>query len=173
MKINIHTGNLGPDSVWRYCLTSIWNPIVEKRQLQDHLISTMGIPILVIWHLYIESAPCLFQLNQWDIQGIHCLFLTKLQNFSPNFFITPQPLSQKGFSHCLHLGILTAFLTHNYTDLGWPRDLKCPNMLLSWMVVIWQIWRKYWNFLLRVLWRGLTCLEPLRFWAYSIRIIFI
>ena len=38
-------------------LTSISNPIVEIRRSYDRLISTMGIPILVRWHLYIESCP--------------------------------------------------------------------------------------------------------------------
>ena len=47
---------LGPDSI-RIChLTSIGNPIVEIRRSYDRLISTMGFPIPVIWHLYIESG---------------------------------------------------------------------------------------------------------------------
>ena len=33
------------------------NPIVEKRRSYDRLISTMGFPILVRQHLYIESGP--------------------------------------------------------------------------------------------------------------------
>ena len=37
--------------------TSIGNPIVEIRRSYDRLISTMGFPILVRWHLYIESGP--------------------------------------------------------------------------------------------------------------------
>ena len=36
--------------------TSIGNPIVEIRQLWDHLISKMGFPTLARWHLYIKSA---------------------------------------------------------------------------------------------------------------------
>ena len=46
---------LGADSIKRYHLTSIGNPIVEIRRSYDRLISTMGFPILVRWHLYIES----------------------------------------------------------------------------------------------------------------------
>ena len=43
-------------------LTSIGNPIVEIRRSQDRLISTMGFPILVRQHLYIELGPwCRFQ----------------------------------------------------------------------------------------------------------------
>ena len=41
-----HTGatqDHGPDSISRYHLTSIGNPIVEIRRSQDRLISTMGI----------------------------------------------------------------------------------------------------------------------------------
>ena len=41
-------------------LTSIGNPIVEIRLFYDRLISTMGFPILVRWHLYIESRPSSF-----------------------------------------------------------------------------------------------------------------
>ena len=48
---------LGPDSIYRWHLTSIGNPIMEIRQSYDRLISTMGFPILVRCHLYIESGP--------------------------------------------------------------------------------------------------------------------
>ena len=52
------TGNAqGPDSIWIWHLTSIGNHIVEIRRSYDRLISTMGFPILVRWHLYIESGP--------------------------------------------------------------------------------------------------------------------
>ena len=51
----------GPDSILRCHLTSIGNPIVEMRRSSDRLISTMGSPILVRCHLYIESWPrCAF-----------------------------------------------------------------------------------------------------------------
>ena len=46
----------GADSIWRCNLTTIGNPTVEIRRSYDHLISTMGFPILVRWHLYIESG---------------------------------------------------------------------------------------------------------------------
>ena len=36
---------------------SFYQPIVEIRRSWDRLISTMGFPILVRWHLYIEQAP--------------------------------------------------------------------------------------------------------------------
>ena len=49
---------LGPDSIKRWNLTSIGNPIVEIRWSYDCLISTMGFPILGRWHLYIEAGPC-------------------------------------------------------------------------------------------------------------------
>ena len=54
---------LGADSIQRYHLTSIGNPIVEIRRSYDHLISTMGFPILVRWHLYIESGPWCPQIS--------------------------------------------------------------------------------------------------------------
>ena len=47
----------GPDSIKRYHLTKIGNPIVDIRRSYDRLISTMGFPILVRWCLYIESGP--------------------------------------------------------------------------------------------------------------------
>ena len=48
---------LGPDSIQRWHLTSIGNPIVKIRRSYDRLISTMGFPVLVRWHIYIESGP--------------------------------------------------------------------------------------------------------------------
>ena len=50
---------LGPDSIQRYHLTNMGNPIVEIRRYYDRLISTMGFPILVRIRLYIESVPCM------------------------------------------------------------------------------------------------------------------
>ena len=61
--------HLGPDSIKRWHLTSIGNPIVETRRSYDRLISTMGFPILVRWHLYIESGP----RPQW----IYNIFVTE------------------------------------------------------------------------------------------------
>ena len=60
-KILAHTmpaySHQGPDSIKRCHLTSIGNPIVEIGRSYDRLISPMGFPILVRWHLYIESRP--------------------------------------------------------------------------------------------------------------------
>ena len=57
--------DLGADSIKKIChLTSIGISIVEIRRSYERLISTMGFPILIRWHLYIESGPSLF----------HCLF---------------------------------------------------------------------------------------------------
>ena len=47
----------GPQFSIRWHLTSIGNPIVEIRGSYDRHISTMEFPILVRWHLYIESRP--------------------------------------------------------------------------------------------------------------------
>ena len=59
-----HTKNclLGSDSIKRCHLTSIGNPIVEIRRSYDRLISTMGFPIRVRQHLYIELGPRWFSL---------------------------------------------------------------------------------------------------------------
>ena len=54
----------GADSIKRCHLTSIGNPIVEIRRSYDRLISTMGFPILVRWHLYIESGPRYLHMKQ-------------------------------------------------------------------------------------------------------------
>ena len=44
-------------SIWRCHLTNIGYPIVEIRQFFDRLISPMGFPLLVRWHLSIEWGP--------------------------------------------------------------------------------------------------------------------
>ena len=49
--------NQGAEPILRCHLTSIGNPIVEIRRSYDRLLSTMGFPILVRRHLYIESGP--------------------------------------------------------------------------------------------------------------------
>ena len=51
--------NQGADSIQRCHLTCIGNLIVEIRRSFDRLISTMGFPILVRWHLYTESGSWL------------------------------------------------------------------------------------------------------------------
>ena len=43
----------GLDSIWRF-LTSTGDLNVEIRRSYDHLFSTMGFPILVRWHIYVE-----------------------------------------------------------------------------------------------------------------------
>ena len=53
----IDHSNQGAGSLLRCHLTSIGNPIVEIRRSYDRLISTMGFPILVRQHLYIETGP--------------------------------------------------------------------------------------------------------------------
>ena len=47
----------GPNSIKRWPLTSIGNPIIDIRRSYDRLIFIMGFPLLVRWHLYIESGP--------------------------------------------------------------------------------------------------------------------
>ena len=49
--------NLGPNSIQICHLTSIGNPNVDIRRSYYRLISTMGSPIPVRRHLYIESGP--------------------------------------------------------------------------------------------------------------------
>ena len=68
--VNFHL-HLGPDSIYRCHLTSKGNPIVQIRRLKDCLISTMGIPIPVRWHLFIEPAPVEFSLKHY----IHNIYI--------------------------------------------------------------------------------------------------
>ena len=50
-------------STMGFAILSIANPIVEIRRSYVRLISTMGLPILIRWHFYIESTPrCFFFL---------------------------------------------------------------------------------------------------------------
>ena len=59
VKIRWSDDHLHPHNGISYTgkITSIGNPIVEIRRSDDRLISTMEFPILVRWHLYIESGP--------------------------------------------------------------------------------------------------------------------
>ena len=70
IKIRCSDDHLGPDSIERWHLTSIGNPIVEIRRSYDRLISTMGFPILVRRHLYIESGPWR-PSNLYDGESLH------------------------------------------------------------------------------------------------------
>ena len=47
----------------RWYFTDIGIPIVEIRQLSNHLISTIRFPILVIHHLSTESDPSIFKTD--------------------------------------------------------------------------------------------------------------
>ena len=61
-------GSRGADSIKRCHLTSIGNPLVEIRRSYHRLISTMGFPILVRRHHYIESGP-----RTWETPfATHC-----------------------------------------------------------------------------------------------------
>ena len=43
----------------------------DKTIFYDRLISTMGLPLLVRWHLYIESGPCIhvrWRFTWWRLQ---------------------------------------------------------------------------------------------------------
>ena len=80
------TENLGPDSILRWHLTSIGNPIVEKRRFYDHPISTMGFPILLRWHFILNRDPALCPVSvlcclQYYIHIVQCCYnVSFLQN---------------------------------------------------------------------------------------------
>ena len=83
----IRNNTQGPDSIWRCRLTSIGNPIVEIRRSYDRLISTMGFPIPVRRHLYIESGPWSISLKVFPSQ-CKCKWKCFLMSFHswPKFF---------------------------------------------------------------------------------------
>ena len=56
--------------VSRCRLTSIGNPIVEIRRYYNRLISKMGFPMLLRWHLYIESG---LGEDIWRHRSRYCL----------------------------------------------------------------------------------------------------
>ena len=70
--------NSNPRPWFNIChLIIIGNPMLEKRRSTDRLISTMGIPILVRWHLYTESPPnstCHIHICGWVLHGNYRLF---------------------------------------------------------------------------------------------------
>ena len=95
----------GGNSILRCRLTSKGNPIVEILRSQDRLISTMGFPILVRWHLYIESGPSLLWCRDAHSDWIHserpngvskCLLLTGIEH-------SERP---SGVSKCLLLTVI-------------------------------------------------------------------
>ena len=52
---------------------------MEIRRYYDRLISTMGFPILVRWHLYIESGPWILymvQCSKWIQYGGNTIWVT-------------------------------------------------------------------------------------------------
>ena len=77
---------LSPDSIWRCHLTSTGNLVLEIRWSQDRLISTMGFPILVRWHLYIESgslfltSPLHFPCLQWERISTNCIIVVNRES---------------------------------------------------------------------------------------------
>ena len=56
----------GPDPVSKCHLTSVGITIGVKRWSNKHFISTMGFPILVRWHLDIESYDVI-RNGRWDV----------------------------------------------------------------------------------------------------------
>ena len=74
------------------CLTSIGIPIAEIRQSDNHLISTIGFPILVRWHFYTESGARSSWYWLWNKRTI-CLSWGKIglpAQWAPSFSGNPQ-----------------------------------------------------------------------------------
>ena len=99
-------------------LTSIGNLIVETRWSSDHLISTMGCPILERRHLYIESGPWLYP----EIEGF--------SNWLIDFF-------------CISFWIISFSLGHSHNMIAlvqqpWKVWVK-NNMRCQWWVFCFKI----------------------------------
>ena len=103
----------GPRPRWH--LTSLGNPIVEIRRSYDRLISTMGFPVLVRWHLYIESGPS---------SGIECLLHCKHREL---------PWCQLS-RHWRHYGLSQRQLCDHWQHVGCRWD----NLQCLW-------WRQNWH----------------------------
>ena len=101
-SLNTFLNNQGPDSIKRWHLISIGNPIVEIRWSDDRLISTMGFPILVRWHL--ESGPRSIELLSPVTQTnlIHVHVLTHVGLMDADVF-TPNQQPQLMMFSCLRL----------------------------------------------------------------------
>ena len=70
--------------------TSIVNPIVKIRRSYDRLISTMGFPILVRWHLYIQSGPWVLFQYCMKCLIIKTLKVSKVRYRCSNHFLIRQ-----------------------------------------------------------------------------------
>ena len=90
----------GAESIQRCHLTSIGNAIVEIRRSYDRLISTMRFPILVRWHLYIESWPWPSKRwTNWENGAVSYILLNRFFDYL---------LSNKMTSWCMYLQMLYA-----------------------------------------------------------------
>ena len=84
--------DLGADSIKRCHRNSIGNPIVEIRWSYDRLISTIGFPILLRCHLYIESGPCISASVQQIIYHVlFCTFRSQLTSFYNHWLLSAFP----------------------------------------------------------------------------------
>ena len=65
----------GPCLIIKKVFPGMGIPMLKIRQPQDHLISNMGIPILVRWHLYIEMPPGAWfnvKMTSYQYRKSHC-----------------------------------------------------------------------------------------------------
>ena len=69
------TSNQGANLIQRCFLSTIENPIVEIRRSCNHLVSIMGFPLLVRWHLFIESGPSGSSEKRchWCVKCVHVM----------------------------------------------------------------------------------------------------
>ena len=92
-------GHQEADSIWKCHLTSIGNPAVEIRRSYDRLISTMGFPILLGWHLHIESSHWRRPALKWIklAQNTRC----NMASFSHTDLINNHIWKYKGYAHII------------------------------------------------------------------------
>ena len=102
---------------------------MEIRRSYDRLLSTMGFPILVRWHLYIESGP-------WSHQP-ECRHISKYHHITDNFLFSARGTSWKSKNNDHSLGsMLTVFV-------GKGKGCRLSVMFMAWLY--WQLeWECTW-----------------------------
>ena len=111
---------------------------MEIRRSYDRLISTMGFPILVRWHLYIESWPRLLQAVEYSpIKSSFYQSKCSIESISGQLFIKktiPEAAFRRVMSHvCTNLPQThTPWSETHFRGNLWAYDNKsCQNMCCS------------------------------------------
>ena len=151
--------NLGPDSILRCRLTGIGNPIVEIRRSYDRLISTMGFPIPVRRHLYIESGPWWLMMASLLVVVRRAGLLWSQQDFEwrwsvPLFkCLTVLEFSFILFDLCLLITFFNFIMNYVPIVTFWIFTYHKIWILSIMFCFIWNYWIIYFLACLEVYWR--------------------